>query len=70
MWGMEGLYGRPRPVSFAHLWRNAITPPPPRDHQRRTYDGRAMTCPLPAALHAFFHSPAKSFMVARRPPKA
>ena len=27
--GGEGLYGRPRPVPRAHLWRNALTPPPP-----------------------------------------
>ncbi len=26
-------------------------------------------CPRPAALHSFFHSPAASFMVARRPPQ-
>jgi len=25
--GGEGLYGRPRPVPCAHLWRNALTPP-------------------------------------------
>jgi hypothetical protein len=25
--GGEGLYGRPRPVPCAHLWRNVITPP-------------------------------------------
>src|SRR5712692_10987005 len=25
-------------------------------------------CPCPAALHSFFHSPAESFLVARRPP--
>src|SRR5712692_6791379 len=32
-WGREGLDGRPRPVPCAHLWRNALTPPPPGDHQ-------------------------------------
>jgi len=32
-WGREGLYGRPRPVPCAHLWGNAITPPPPGDHK-------------------------------------
>ena len=32
-WGREGLYGRPRPVPCAHLWRNALTPPPPGDHK-------------------------------------
>src|SRR5258708_36372120 len=26
--GGEGLYGRPRPVPRAHLWGNALTPPP------------------------------------------
>ncbi|HLQ27830.1 MAG TPA: hypothetical protein VK140_01170 [Ktedonobacteraceae bacterium] len=31
--GGEGLYGRPRPVPCAHLWGNALTPPPPGDHQ-------------------------------------
>jgi hypothetical protein len=32
-WGRVGLYGRPRPVPVAHLWRNALTPPPPGDHK-------------------------------------
>src|SRR5260221_2203995 len=32
-WGREGLDGRPRPVPCAHLWENALTPPPPGDHQ-------------------------------------
>jgi len=32
-WGRVGLDGRPRPVPCAHLWRNALTPPPPGDHQ-------------------------------------
>src|SRR5216683_7355441 len=27
---------------------------------------RGWACPCPAALHSFFHSPAASFMVARR----
>src|SRR5712692_8751060 len=31
--GWQGLYGRPRPVPCAHLWGNAITPPPPGDHK-------------------------------------
>src|SRR5258708_13324148 len=31
--GGEGLYGRPRPVPCAPMWRNAITPPAPGDHQ-------------------------------------
>ena len=29
----EGLYGRPRPVLFAHLWGDAITPPAPGGHK-------------------------------------
>ena len=32
-WGREGFYGRPRPVPCAHLWENALTPPPPGDHK-------------------------------------
>ena len=28
-----GLYGRPRPVPCAPMWRNALTPPPPGDHK-------------------------------------
>src|SRR5713101_8607663 len=31
--GGEGLDGRPRPGPCAHLWRNALTPPAPGDHQ-------------------------------------
>src|SRR5260370_1295838 len=31
--GREGLYGRPRPVPCAHLWGNALPPPPPGDHK-------------------------------------
>src|SRR5712692_2730712 len=32
-WGREGLDGRPRPVPYAHLWGNALTPPAPGDHK-------------------------------------
>src|SRR5260370_9099431 len=31
--GGEGLYGRPRPVPCAYICGNALTPPPPGDHQ-------------------------------------
>src|SRR5258708_37304971 len=44
-WGREGLYGRPRPVSFAHLWGNAITPLP-GDHLRWMCDDLSSPCRL------------------------
>src|SRR5260221_3187944 len=43
--GGEGLYGRPRPVPCAHLWGNAITPPPPGDHQGPPFPASSALAP-------------------------
>src|SRR6266478_536922 len=43
--GGEGLYGRPRPVPFAHRWRDAITPPPPGDHKGPPFPASSALAP-------------------------